>query len=82
VITHGANPGRISHWVKQGLVNLARDLRGDVQIPQTREGWGTHEKHFPADGHRHDSGSGAAIYLDRPGMSVEVRSWTPAPAAN
>jgi len=40
-------------------------------------GWGTHERHFPHDGHRHDFGSGSAIYLDRPGMSVKVRSWTP-----
>ena len=30
-------------------------------------GWGTHERHFPADGRRHDFGSGAAIYLLRPG---------------
>jgi len=128
-VTHGANPGLISHWVKQGLVNLARDVLGEVSIPQSREGWGrlamqlgvkvihcaerdtqvaeprkqrlefantwsvegflgegrqpselgwgTHEKHFPPDGHRHDFGSGSAIYLDRPGVSVKVRSWTP-----
>ena len=24
--THGANPGLISHWVKQAMVNLARDI--------------------------------------------------------
>ncbi|MCC7485133.1 MAG: homospermidine synthase [Burkholderiales bacterium] len=129
VITHGANPGLISHWVKQGLVNIARDLMGDIDIPRGREewarlamslgvktihcaerdtqladprkrrnefantwsvdgfvsegrqpaelGWGTHEKHFPGDGERHDFGCGAAIYLQRPGMSVKVRSWTP-----
>jgi len=127
--THGANPGLISHWVKQGLVNIARDVGGDVKIPRTKEewarlamklgikvihcaerdtqvahprkqrfefantwsvdgfvsegrqpselGWGTHEKHFPADGHRHGYGCEAAIYLGRPGMSVKVRSWTP-----
>ena len=129
VLTHGANPGLISHWVKQGMVNIARDAAGDVEIPRTREawgrlamrlgikvihcaerdtqvaeprkrrnefantwsvdgfvsegrqpaelGWGTHEKHFPVDGARHDFGCGAAIYLQRPGMSVRVRSWTP-----
>jgi homospermidine synthase len=129
VITHGANPGLISHWVKQGLVNVARDVHGDIKIPKSREewgrlamtlgvkvvhcaerdtqvadprkqrlefantwsvdgfvsegrqpselGWGTHEKHFPADGKRHDLGCGSAIYLGRPGMSVKVRSWTP-----
>ena len=127
--THGANPGLISHWVKQGMVNIARDLWRDVKIPKNREGWakfakrlgikvihcaerdtqvsnprkerfefantwsvdgfvsegrqpselgwGTHEKHFPVDGKRHDFGCGSAIYLTRPGMSVKVRSWTP-----
>ncbi len=129
VLTHGANPGLISHWVKQGMVNIARDVSGEVKIPKTREewgrlamnlgikaihcaerdtqvaeprkqrlefvntwsvdgfvsegrqpselGWGTHEKHFPPDGGRHDFGCGSAIYLERPGMSVKVRSWTP-----
>jgi homospermidine synthase len=128
-VTHGANPGLISHWVKQGLVNVARDVLGGVEIPKSKEewgrlamklgikvihcaerdtqvaeprkqrmeftntwsvegflgegrqpselGWGTHERHFPVDGHRHDFGSDSAIYLGRPGMSVKVRSWTP-----
>jgi homospermidine synthase len=40
-------------------------------------GWGTHERHFPADGARHEFGSGAAIYLNRPGAATRVRSWTP-----
>src|SRR5262245_21151444 len=42
VLTHGANPGLISHWVKQGMVNVARDVAGgrDVKIPKTREEWG------------------------------------------
>ncbi len=128
-VTHGANPGLISHWVKQGLVNVARDVLGGVEIPNSKEewgrlamklgikvihcaerdtqvaeprkqrmefantwsvegflgegrqpselGWGTHERYFPPDGHRHDFGGGSAIYLGRPGMSVKVRSWTP-----
>ena len=127
--THGANPGLISHWVKQGLVNIAQDTWEDVTIPRNREewaqlamklgvkvihcaerdtqvahprkrrfefantwsvdgfvsegrqpselGWGTHEKHFPSDGHHHGYGCDSAIYLGRPGMSVKVRSWTP-----
>ena len=127
--THGANPGLISHWVKQGLVNLARDIKGEKTVPKTRDdwadlamrlgikvihcserdtqqakprkrrfefvntwsvdgfigegsqpcelGWGAHEKHFPPDGREHDFGCKAAIYLDRPGASVQVRSWTP-----
>lgn len=40
-------------------------------------GWGTHERHFPADASRHDSGCGAAIYLNRPGAATRVRSWAP-----
>jgi homospermidine synthase len=129
VLTHGANPGLVSHFVKQGLVDLARagdpaaatpsDRAGwgglaerlgikvihiaerDTQVASVPKspgefvntwsidgffsegsqpaelGWGTHERHFPADGHRHDFGSGAAIYLLRPGAGTRVRSWTP-----
>ena len=129
VLTHGANPGLVSHFVKQALVDLARDSGVDTSIPNTRRdwgrlaqrldikvihiaerdtqvasipkepgyfvntwsidgfvsegsqpaelGWGTHERHFPADGGRHDFGCGAAIYLLRPGAATRVRSWTP-----
>jgi len=129
VITHGANPGLVSHFVKQALVDLARETDPAAQIPAGRAGWGqlaerlgvkvihiaerddqvaslpkspgefvntwsidgffsegcqpaelgwgTHERHFPADGRRHDFGSGAAIYLLRPGAGTRVHSWTP-----
>ncbi len=126
VITHGANPGLVSHFVKQALIDLAppgsavpaeredwarlaerigvkaihiaeRDTQvaGVPKAPgefvntwsidgffsegsQPAElGWGTHERHFPADGRRHDFGSQAAIYLLRPGAGTRVRSWTP-----
>lgn len=126
VITHGANPGLVSHFVKQALVDLAaagtaipadRDGWGrlaeaigvkaihiaerDTQVAalpklpgefvntwsidgffsegsQPAElGWGTHERHFPADGREHEAGSRAAIYLLRPGAATRVRSWTP-----
>ncbi len=40
-------------------------------------GWGTHERQWPADAARHEFGSGAAIYLQRPGAATRVRSWTP-----
>ena len=40
-------------------------------------GWGTHERHFPKDGLRHAFGCGSAIYLNRPGATVRVRTWTP-----
>ena len=129
VLTHGANPGLVSHLVKQALLNIAGDLGVPAATPTTREswanlartlgikvmhiaerdsqvanvpkaadefvntwsvdgfvsegaqpaelGWGTHEKHFPADGGRHQAGSGCAIYLNRPGASTRVRTWTP-----
>jgi homospermidine synthase len=129
VLTHGANPGLVSHLVKQALLNVAEDTGVAVQPPASREdwaklaqrlgikvmhiaerdtqvanapklpnefvntwsvdgfvsegaqpaelGWGTHEKHFPIDGGRHARGSGCAIYLNRPGASTCVRTWTP-----
>ncbi|HTW51168.1 MAG TPA: saccharopine dehydrogenase C-terminal domain-containing protein [Stellaceae bacterium] len=129
VLTHGANPGLVSHFVKQALVDMARagdpaaDIPGDragwgecterlgikvihiaerdtqvAAIPKSpgefvntwsidgffsegsqpaELGWGTHERYFPEDGRRHEFGSGAAIYLLRPGASMRVRSWTP-----
>ncbi len=129
VLTHGANPGLVSHLVKKALLNIAVDMGLKTGRPQTREawaklaqtlgikvihiaerdtqvanvpklsnefvntwsvdgfvsegaqpaelGWGTHEKHFPVDGGRHTVGSGCAIYLNRPGASTRVRTWTP-----
>lgn len=40
-------------------------------------GWGTHERELPADGAAHLSGCRAAIYLNRPGATTQVRSWAP-----
>ncbi len=129
VITHGANPGLVSHFVKQALVDLAIEAGLGGGIPTARAewaglaerlgvkaihiaerdtqaatipkapgefvntwsidgfvsegsqpaelGWGTHERHFPPDGRRHDFGCEAAIYLLRPGAATRVRSWTP-----
>ena len=129
VLTHGANPGLVSHFVKQALLNLARDLRIETRSPASRNewallaervgmkvvhvaerdtqyaipqkrpeefvntwsvegfvgegsqpselGWGSHERHFPADGVNYDFGPACSIFLDRPGVSVRVRSWTP-----
>jgi homospermidine synthase len=44
-------------------------------------GWGTHEKKLPPNAGRHKTGSGAAIYIMRPGADTRVRSWTPTPGA-
>jgi homospermidine synthase len=40
-------------------------------------GWGAHEKWAPANAGFHESGCGAAIYLNQPGANTRVRSWTP-----
>jgi homospermidine synthase len=129
VLTHGANPGLVSHFVKQALLDIAAATGRETTAPKSRAewsalaaelgikvihiaerdtqisrmpkrpgefvntwsidgfvgegaqpaelGWGSHERHFPADGRRHDFGCGAAIYLERPGAATRVRSWTP-----
>ncbi|HEU4654767.1 MAG TPA: saccharopine dehydrogenase NADP-binding domain-containing protein, partial [Steroidobacteraceae bacterium] len=38
VITHGANPGLVSHFVKQALLNIASDS-GIAASPRSREDW-------------------------------------------
>ncbi len=35
----GANPGMVSWFVKQALVNIASDMGLDFEEPKTREGW-------------------------------------------
>ena len=40
VLTHGANPGLVSHFVKQALLNIASDLGIDAGAPKSREEWG------------------------------------------
>ena len=39
VLTHGANPGLVSHFVKQALLNLARDTGEETGVPADRAGW-------------------------------------------
>ncbi|MBB6094839.1 homospermidine synthase [Povalibacter uvarum] len=39
VLTHGANPGMVSHFVKQALLNIAADTGTDAGNPRTREEW-------------------------------------------
>ncbi|MBB3066600.1 homospermidine synthase [Limibacillus halophilus] len=130
VLTHGANPGMVSHLVKQALLNLAKDLDVATDVPRTRAGWsalaerlgvkgihiaerdtqvtgqpkpkdvfhntwsidgfiseglqptelgwGSFEGDLPFDGGEHAFGEKAAIYLNRPGCTTRVRTWTPA----
>jgi homospermidine synthase len=59
----------VNTWSVQGFV--------DEGLQPAELGWGTHERHWPADAARHGFGSDAAIYLERPGIGTRVRSWTP-----
>ncbi|MBV9620299.1 MAG: homospermidine synthase [Gammaproteobacteria bacterium] len=40
VLTHGANPGLVSHFVKQALLNIAADLKLESGLPGSRSEWG------------------------------------------
>lgn len=39
LMTHGANPGLITHFIKQALLEVAHMLKLDAAKPTTREGW-------------------------------------------
>ncbi|HEX2942403.1 MAG TPA: saccharopine dehydrogenase C-terminal domain-containing protein [Rhodopila sp.] len=39
VLTHGANPGLVSHFVKQALLHIARDTGANTTVPTNRDGW-------------------------------------------
>src|ERR1700719_1029013 len=40
VLTHGANPGLVSRFVKQALLNVAADTKVDPRNPAARAEWG------------------------------------------
>ena len=39
LLTHGANPGLVSHFVKQALLNIARDAGVATPVPVERDDW-------------------------------------------
>ena len=39
ILTHGANPGLVSHFLKQALLDLAADAGLESNIPSHREAW-------------------------------------------
>jgi homospermidine synthase len=39
LITHGANPGIVSHFVKQAVLNIARDTKTPHTRPKNRQEW-------------------------------------------
>lgn len=59
----------VNTWSVSGFV--------DEGLQPAELGWGTHERHWPADGLRHGYGCDAAIMLNRPGVATRVRTWTP-----
>jgi homospermidine synthase len=59
----------VNTWSVHGLITEG--------LQPAELGWGTHEKHWPRDAGRHNYGSDAAIFLNRPGAGTRVRSWTP-----
>lgn len=38
-MTHGANPGLVSHFVKQALLSIAADIGWPTSVPASRDGW-------------------------------------------
>jgi homospermidine synthase len=40
ILTHGANPGMVSHFVKQALLDIAGDTGVETEAPTDRDGWG------------------------------------------
>ncbi|MDA8231946.1 MAG: saccharopine dehydrogenase NADP-binding domain-containing protein [Magnetospirillum sp.] len=39
LLTHGANPGIVSHFVKRALLDIARETGGGVDTPASRQDW-------------------------------------------
>jgi homospermidine synthase len=39
ILTHGANPGLVSHFVKQAMLNIANDVGVDAGTPKSRADW-------------------------------------------
>jgi homospermidine synthase len=39
VVIHGANPGLVTHFTKQALLDIAKAMGHSVKVPQTQVGW-------------------------------------------
>ena len=39
VLTHGANPGLVSHFVKEALINIAKAVKHNTDKPKSRTDW-------------------------------------------
>lgn len=39
VVTHGANPGLVTYFVKQALLDIAKAVGLKIKVPKTKDGW-------------------------------------------
>jgi homospermidine synthase len=46
VLTHGANPGIVSHFVKEALLDIAHDTGGVTDMPNSRAAWADLARHL------------------------------------
>ena len=53
VLTHGANPGLVSHFVKQALLNIAADTGVEHGDPNTRDEWARARAQARREDHPH-----------------------------
>lgn len=59
----------VNTWSIDGLVGEG--------LQPAELGWGSHEKELPHDAGKHSFGDQCAIYLNKPGASIRVRTWLP-----
>lgn len=45
IVTHGANPGVVNHFVKVALLEIAQGMGLELDEPSTREGWAALARH-------------------------------------
>ena len=75
VLTHGANPGLVSHFVKQALLNLARDTGVDTTVPTDRAGWAALARRLDVKViHIAERDTQTAAYAKQPGEFVNTWS--------
>ncbi len=75
VLTHGANPGLVSHFVKQALLNLARDTGEETGVPADRAGWAALARRLDVKViHIAERDTQTASYAKQPGEFVNTWS--------
>lgn len=72
--TTGTSKPHYSFWNTWSVEGFLSEAMQPAEL-----GWGTHEKWMPEFARQHEVGSRAAIYLDKPGAKIKVRSWCPTP---